>query len=189
MAKHLPNHCGTSADHGRYGVAADIVAESLATLVSRRLSMSRTARGVRPLSWRVRAYDGEYLQHGAPLPLIAEISGNANDEPSIPIEHDRAQRCLLAVVLNLDCRRMAGDLLHPFARVSGSMTVFVEELESDGLAAGHVIARLDLMREADIAHGSLLMENQPRIDLETVKIEPADGVLDVFLRLLAFMVH
>jgi len=43
------------------------------------------------------------------------------------------------------------------------------------------------MREADCVHGSLLVENQPRIDLEPASIKPSDGVLDVFLLLLSFM--
>lgn len=151
--------------------------------------MSRTAMGVRPLSWRVRAYDGEYLRHGAALPLIAEISGNANDEPSIPIEHDTAQRCLLAVAVYLNNRRMAAYPLPPFAPVDDFTTICVDELASDEATAGHLVARLDLMRDADCVHGSLLVENQPRIDLEPVNIGPSDGVLDVFLLLLSLMLN
>jgi hypothetical protein len=52
-----------------------------------------------------------------------------------------------------------------------------------------MIARLDMVRDEERVSGSLLAVRQPRIDLDPVKIEPSDGVLDVFLRLLAFMMH
>jgi hypothetical protein len=64
------------------------------------------------------------------------------------------------------------------------MTVSVERLESLDGKTRSAIARLDMTRERRYAHGSLLVRNQPRIDLEPIWIEKSDGILDVFTRLL-----
>lgn len=149
--------------------------------------MRRRRRQVTSLGWRVRAYEGEFLEHGMCLPLVFEISGVMNDERKGRFRRNRAQRCMLAVVVNLNSRRMVSYPLQPFAPVGDFMTICIEELGSPDVAVGRPIARLDMMRDTYRAHGSLITENYPRIDLEPAKIEPSDGVLDVFLRLLSFM--
>ena len=72
-------------------------------------------------------------------------------------------------------------------KVGPSKTVCVEQLNSVDDNIGQLIARLDLTREGNRAFGSLLVANQPRIDLKPVDINPSDGVLDVFLRMLSYM--
>jgi hypothetical protein len=67
------------------------------------------------------------------------------------------------------------------------MTVCVEQLNSVDDHIGQLIARLDLTREENRAFGSLLVANQPRIDLDPVDIDPSDGILEVFLRLISYM--
>ncbi|CAE6967574.1 hypothetical protein R69608_07021 [Paraburkholderia nemoris] len=151
--------------------------------------MRQTTREFRSFTWRVRAYEGELLEHGAALLLVAEISDKITKEASSPFQGDKAQRCLHEVVVSLNNRRMASYPLQPFAPVGDFMTICVDELGSNDVAVGRPIARLDMMRDTYRAHGSLLTENYPRIDLEPAKIEPTDGVLDVFLRLLSFMLH
>ena len=149
--------------------------------------MSRKARGVRSRIWRLRAYEGDYLEHGANLPLVAEISGKITKEAGRPNHNDKAQRCLLAMVVDLDNRRSSNYPLPPFAQVGPSMTVCVEQMNPADDNAGDLIARLDLTREENRAFGSLLVADQPRIDLEPVDIDPSDGILDVFLRLISYM--
>lgn len=149
--------------------------------------MTRKSRKVGPLTWRVKAYDGECLEHGASLPLVAEISGKITKEASRPIHSDKAQRCLLAMVVDLDNRRSSSFPLPPFAQVGPSLTVCVEQLDSADDNAGQLIARLDLTRKGNRAFASLLVANQPRIDIEPVDIDPSDGILDVFLRMLSYM--
>jgi len=151
--------------------------------------MRHTTREVGSLTWRVRAYEGEFLEHGAALPLVAEISDKITKKASRPFQGGEVQRCLHEVVVNLNSRRMVSYPLQPFAPVCDFMTICVEERGSTDVAVGRPIARLDMMRDTYRAYGCLLAENYPRIDLEPAKIEPTDGVLDVFLRLLLFMLH
>ncbi|MFL9910458.1 hypothetical protein [Paraburkholderia sp. RL17-337-BIB-A] len=133
-------------------------------------AMTRKSRKVGPLIWRVKAYDGECLEHGSSLPLVAEISGKITKEASRPIQSDKAQRCLLAMVVDLNNRRSSRYPLTPFAQVGSSMTVCVEQMNPADDNAGEPIARLDLTREGNRAFASLLVAGQPRIDLEPVDI-------------------
>ncbi|MGE8165979.1 hypothetical protein ACQKRQ_38290 [Paraburkholderia sp. NPDC080076] len=105
-------------------------------------------------------------------------------EQSEPIGGRDAQRQLLAVVTALHAHQEIQYPLRPFAPVSRHMTVSVERLESLDGKTRNAIARLDITQERGYAHGSLLMRNQPRIDLEPVWIEQSNGILDVFTRLL-----
>jgi hypothetical protein len=63
--------------------------------------MRRTVRKIGPLAWRVRAFDGEHLEFGASRPLVSEISGEITLERSRSTRGNKAQRCLLAVVVHL----------------------------------------------------------------------------------------
>jgi hypothetical protein len=145
--------------------------------------MRKKGRRIGLLTWRVAAYVGEYLAHGADLPLVTEVGGELTPEPSGPIGGGDARSQLLAVVAALHAQQESQYPLRPFAPVSHHMTVSVESLESLEGKTSSTIARLDMTRERRYAHASLLVRNQPRIDLEPVWIEQPDGVLDVFTRL------
>jgi len=145
--------------------------------------MRKKRRRICLLTWRVAAYVGEYLAHGADLALVAEARGELTLEPSGPIGGGDARSQLLAVVAALHAQQESQYPLRPFAPMSRHMTVSVENLESLDGKTYSAIARLDMTRERQYAHGSLLVRNQPRIDLEPVWIEQPDGVLDVFARL------
>jgi hypothetical protein len=151
--------------------------------------VSDTSRGIERLSWRLRVYEGEYLKYCATLPLVIEITGQIIHESGTSIDTESAQHWLHEVVADLNERSAAGHPMQPFALVGDFMTISIEELQFDGIAASRMIARLDMVRDEERVSGSLLAVRQPRIDLDPVKIEPSDGVLDVFLRLLAFMMH
>jgi hypothetical protein len=70
--------------------------------------MRQTTREARSLTWRVRAYEGEFLEHGAALPLVAEISDKITKKVSRPFQGGEAQRCLHEVVVNLNSWRIVG---------------------------------------------------------------------------------
>jgi hypothetical protein len=150
--------------------------------------MRRKSRKVKSLNWRVKAYDGEYLEHGSSLPFVAEISGKITNESIRSIQANNVQQRVLALVRDLDSRRCSRrHPLTPFAQVSSYMTVRVEQLHPADRSVARLILRLDLTREGNRAFGSLLVADQPRIDLKPVDINPSDGVLDVFLRMLSYM--
>lgn len=150
--------------------------------------MSRSATELGPFAWRVTVYDGEYLEHGASLPAVIDIRGDSTLEWNRPPPDDVAQRCLLAVVGGLSIYGNSRYPIQPFTPIRSSMAIFVEQLDSVGSSAGQLIARLDLSTEGHRADGSLLVLNQPRIDVDPVDIKPSDGALDVFVRLMTYIV-
>lgn len=140
-----------------------------------------------PFAWRLMVYDGEYLAHGVSLPCVIDIRGESVLEWDRAIPDDVAQRCLLTVVGSLRLYSDGGHPIRPFAMTKPLMTVCVEQLYSIESNFGKVIARLDLAIEGTRAQGSLLVTNQPRIDLDPVVMKRSDGVLDVLVRLLLYM--
>jgi hypothetical protein len=77
--------------------------------------------------------------------------------------------------------------LGPFVAAASEMTVCIELLDSLYSDGGQIIARLDLTIEESHAQGSFLVAHQPRMELDPVAVKPTDGVLDVFVRLLSYM--
>lgn len=148
-------------------------------------AMRQKRRRICHLTWRVAAYEGEYLAHGAELPLVAEVRGELTLEQNGPIPRCVAQHQLVAVVTALRADQVRQYPLPPFAPVGHHMTVFVDRLQSPDGMTSSAIARLAMTREQRSADGSLLARNQTRIDLEPVCIEQSDGVLDAFIRLLS----
>lgn len=144
-------------------------------------------RKLGPYAWRLTVYEGEDLMCVANLRPVVDIRGESDLEWGRPLPTDVAQQCLLAVVGGLRGYGHIGHPIQSLAAPCSAMTVCVEHLESIDSSCGQLIARLDVMMEESHARGSLLVANQPRIDLDAVVVNRSDGVLDVVVRLLQYM--
>jgi hypothetical protein len=138
-----------------------------------------------PFSWRAIAFRGEFLSHDSALPLLSLIRGRGDVEINRLIPNDSVFGYLLAIRLMLLRQSEIRRPLDPNAMLSRFITIRIDKLKRVDGRSGDVLARLDIVVNKSVAHASLLSRNQPRVDLEPVRIEEDDGVWEVLMRFLA----
>ena len=137
-----------------------------------------------PFSWRASAFRGEFLSHDSELPLISLIQGRGEVKINRPMPKGSVFRYLLAIRLMLLPQSEMRRPLDPNATLSRFITIRIDRLKRVDGRSGEVLARLDILVNKGVAHASLLSRNQPRVDLEPVRIEEDDGVWEVLMRFL-----